>query len=805
MSPRTTDRILFWLEQLRRDIRFSLRSLAKSPGYSLTVLFTLILGIGVATVIFEITDWILFRDQPFPRPAELYSIGYKDKQGTESYYQAGLFLKAYQEQTDAFSEIIAGSPQMANVVVRGDPDPQLVLAVSPGFFSNLGIVIARGRPFLPAEYKEGAGDVVVISDLFWHGRFAGDKEILGKSVKIDQTTCTIVGVLAPGQAVPPNFYSGIFRPLIYKLNPADVFNPGLTMLARLKPGVTKAVAVSQISAVKLPQIPQWASAYFADEKPILTGIVDASRPEIFWVLFAAAAFLFGIACLNVANLVLIRLLGRRHEISIRFAVGASRWRVVLLLAVESLLLSLSSVLTILAAARWLFPAIFNFLYGTTDYWFNNYWDWRTIACIGCLGVFASLVTALVPALRIMRADINSGLKDGAPNMAEGRRGGKARNVLVVVQAAFAVILLTGTGLMVRSFERLHSLDLGFDPVGKVKAWVIFPPGYNPPNEARLQLFERLRERMVTLPGVKAASYGQDTLFMGAFYGTAQLQMADGSFRPVAGNFVPADYADTAGLTMVRGRWLSGKRGQTEVVINQELAKQRFGDKDPIGQFIKIQVAIGTPFQVVGVVRDVRETTRAPAGMHLYSPDWMYPPNIDTLILRMDKDPPAAFAGTVRRAIYQIDPRLIISDVASINENVERTMGQENFAFKVMKGLAVIALGLTIVGLFSVIAFAVSSRMTEFGIRMAVGATPKNIRSLIFGRGILFAAVGVAIGVSGGVALTRFMQGMLFETSPFDPAVYVCVTILLLTSATAACAVPARRAARADVIRLLKSS
>jgi putative ABC transport system permease protein len=304
--------------------------------------------------------------------------------------------------------------------------------------------------------------------------------------------------------------------------------------------------------------------------------------------------------------------------------------------------------------------------------------------------------------------------------------------------------------------------------------------------------------------VKAATYGQDTLLMGAFYGTAQLQMSDGSFRPVAGNFVPADYLDASGMTMVKGRWLSGKRGQDEVVIGQELAKERFGDKDPIGQFIKIQIAMETPMQVVGVVRDVRETIRASAGMRFYSPAWEYPPNIHTLILRMDKDPAPAFAGTVRRAIYQIDPRLIISDVASIGENVERAMGQENLAFKVMKGLAVIALGLTIVGLFSVIAYAVSSRMTEFGIRMAVGATPANIRSLIMGRGLFFAALGVVIGVSGGIALTRFMQGMLFETSPFDPAVYCGVALLLLASAAAACALPARRAARADVIRLLKS-
>jgi predicted permease len=793
-----------WVGQLLKDFGFALRSLCRARGFSLTVLFTLVLGIGVTSIVFELTSWIIFRAAPYPKAEELYLIGYKDKQDQAGSYLVGLQFQAYRDQTDVFSEFAAVSPYMGNVVVAGDPAVATVFSVSTDCFHVLGIRPLLGRGFAPAEFHAGAADVVVISDLFWHRHFNGSPEAIGKKLLIDRRVCTVVGVLGPKQQTPPQFAADLYQPLVFKVDPANVFEPVLVVIGRLKPGATVDQAVTELSAAKLPTIAAWAAAFFAAQKPALTKVTELNRPEIYWVLFAAAAFLFAIACLNAVNLILIRLLGRRRELSIRFAIGGSRWQVVRLLLVESLLLSLAAFLAVIAAARWLFPPLFNLLNGDDAASYTDYWNWGTLSFIGGLAVLTCVATALVPTIRLFRANISTGLREGGPTLGEGRNAGRVRTFLVILQATFAVILMTGTGLMVRSFEKLHSVDLGFDPTGKVKVSVQFPKGGEPKSgEAQLQLFQRLQHRLSLIPGVRAVSYSQDSLLVGAFAGTAQLQMADGTFRAVAGNFVSADFQRTAGLTMRAGRWLSGKRGVDEMVINESLARARFGDQNPVGQFIKLQVTGDYPHLVVGVVGNIRETLRSPAGMRLYTPDWEYPLNIKTLVLRLDRDPGKEFEGLVRRAIYEEDPSLIAPQIKSINQTVT-DMWSENYAYTILKGLAVIALGLTVVGLFSVIAYSVDSRRTEFGVRLAVGASPSDLNRLVMRRGLLAAAVGLAIGGAGAAAMSRFMRSMLFETTPYDPGVYIGVALVLLTAAAAACYLPARRAARLDVVKLLKS-
>ncbi|HEY4989874.1 MAG TPA: ABC transporter permease [Opitutaceae bacterium] len=793
-----------WVGQLLKDFGFALRSLCRARGYTLTVLFTLVLGIGVTSVVYELTSWIIFRAAPYPRAEELYLIGYKDMQDQAGSYLVGLQFQAYRDQTDVFSEFAAVSPYVGNVVVSGDPAIATIFSVTPDCFHVLGIRPVLGRGFLPAEFHQGAADVVIVSNLFWHRHFNGSPEAIGKKLMIDQRVCTVVGVLGPKQQTPPQFAADVYQPLVFKVDPANVFDPVLMVIARLRPGATVEQAVTELSAAKLPTIAPWAAAFFAGEKPALTKVTELNRPEIYWVLFAAAAFLFAIACLNAVNLMLIRLLGRRRELSIRFAIGGSRWQVVRLLLVESLLLSLASFVVVLFAARWLFPPLFNLLNGDDSASYTDYWNWGTLSFIGGLSALTCVATALVPTIRLFRADINTGLREGGPSLGEGRKAGRVRTFLVVLQATFAVILMTGTGLMIRSFEKLHAVDLGFDPLGKVKVSIEFPKGGEPKKgEVQLQLFQRLQHRLSLIPGVRAVSYSQDSLLEGAFAGTAQLQMADGTFRAVAGNFVSADFLQTAGLTMKAGRWLSGKRGVDETVINETLAKARFGDQNPVGQFIKLQVSGDYPLLVVGVVGNIRETLRAPAGMRLYSPDWEYPFNIKTLVLRLDRDPGKEFEGLVRRAIYEVDPSLIAPQIKSIDQAVT-DMWSENYAYTILKGLTVIALGLTVVGLFSVIAYSVDSRKTEFGVRLAVGASPSDLNRLVMRRGLAAATAGLAIGAAGAAAMSRFMRSMLFETTPYDPTVYIGVALVLLAAAGAACYLPARRAARLDVVKLLKS-
>jgi putative ABC transport system permease protein len=374
---------------------------------------------------------------------------------------------------------------------------------------------------------------------------------------------------------------------------------------------------------------------------------------------------------------------------------------------------------------------------------------------------------------------------------------------VVIQAAFAVVLLVGTGLMLSSFKRIRDVDLGLDPVGKVKIRIVFPRGYELKPEAQLQLFERLKEKLALLPGVRAVSYSQDFILSGTMHSIAGLQMKDGTFQDVAGVISAADFQKAAGLTMRRGRWLSSQRGIYEVVINEALARARFGGEDPIGQFVRFNVG-GRQYEVVGVVRNVHDTIRSPQGMCFYSAAWIYPQYLNCMVLRLDHDPENDFSTGVRRAIYEVDPRVTVPEIDSMDRVVSNEVWAERYLYSVLTGLAAIAVGLTAVGIFSVIAYSVDNRKAEFGVRMALGATPSKLVGSVMRQGLSAATVGFMIGGAGALALTRYMQSLLFETKSYDPWVYLAVGLLLASSAAAACWLPARKAARVDVVGLLKS-
>lgn len=796
--------IYAWLEQLVADVRFSVRSLCRARGPSLTVLVTLILGIGVTTGVYELTSWIIFNKSPYPHVEQLFAIGFKDKVGQSSYYRPGLFLRLYQEQTTVFADLAAVEHPTVNIVIDGQPVAEHVANVSEHAFPMLDIQPNLGRTFLPGEFKPGGNNEVVINYRFWRKYYNLDPGVLGKTILINHDPCVIVGVLSKRTSLPNNFYGDLFRPLVLRNDPTNIFDQEMNVIARTKPGITREQAAAALATLKLPHMPKWADNYFDGQVSTLTMLTEMNRRDAWWVMLAAGVFLYAIACLNATNLMLIRLLDRRRELSIRFAVGASRRHVIQIVAIEGLLLTLTACFIVTLIARWVFPRVFAFLHNDDVVNYDRvYWDWHSFAPVLGLGIFACLAATTVPVLRLLGTDINSGLKDGGPSMGEGRRTGRVRSAFVILQASFAVILLTGTGLMIRSFDKLRQVDLGFDPVGKVKVWVIEPEGYQLKPDAHLELFERLKARVSHLPGVRGVSYGQDSILSGASFGGAELKMADGTFRPVAANFVSADYQETVGFVMKRGRWLSGVKGVNEVVVNETLARTRFPNRDPIGETIQMKDS-DRPSPIVGVVKDIRQDMRSSSGMMVFWPAWEYPPNVQSLVLRMDQDPKKEFSALVRRAIYQVDPNIVVSWVTSIDQQVTDSMWSENYALGVLKGLAAIALGLTAIGIFSVIAYTVDSRMTEFGVRLALGATPSELNSLVMRRGISATAAGIAIGLMGAAALTRFMKSMLYETTSFDPLVYAGVALILLMAAVAACWLPARRAARTDVMRLLKS-
>jgi putative ABC transport system permease protein len=795
-----------WMEQMGKDVSFSARLLWRSPAFAVTMIGTLVLGIGVATAVFDLcADAVLF-PLPYPRADELYMIGFKDKRSASNPWSYAKQMRLYREQTNVFSEFATESVDASNVVVGGDPRVEPVARLSADSFGTLGIRPAMGRVFLPEEYFAGADNVVIVTDSFWKQRLGSRPDVLGQKIRIDQQECTVVGVLKVLQPFPAEFnYGRILRPMLPVNNdPTDVWGGGLAAIGRLKPGVTPDAACSAMAAVKRPPMPSWASKFFAEQQPILVQLRTLNRPDIEWVMLGAAAILFLMSCVNSVNLMLVRILGRRREFSIRLAVGATRRQIGQLLAIETAGICTAAALFTAFLAHFTFPAAIVAVSGHFDDRYASYASGASLACIVGLSALSGILILGFAVAGFSRTQMNPGLKEGGSAVGESKGLGRVKFCLIGLQTALAVVMLVGTGLMIRTFEKLHHVNLGFDPEGKVKVRVVFPHGREPKPAERLQLFDRMDQALSLLPGVKAVSSGQDSLFMGFFAGTAQLKMADGSFLPIAGNFVSSTYQQTAGLRMKRGRWLSGKHGAIEAVVNEALAKRRFGTIDAVGKTFQIEVAGDTMFTVVGVVEDVRETARSTAGMRIYSPDWVYPPNIDTMVMRLDRNPPDGFDDLVRRAIYKVDPDIVTTNVDSIDQLVTQSMSQELYAFKILRGLTAIGFGLAIIGVFSVIAYTVDSRMREFGVRKAIGADASSLKALVLKRGLAPTGLGVILGSVMGLLLTQFMRSMLFETSPYDPAVFLLVDAVLMAAAAAACWIPATRASKADVASLLRT-
>ena len=797
------------------DLRYVARSLSRAYGFSLTVVITLALGIGAAASIFTVADWVLFRSDPYPQKERLFVIGSKsiatvlNETGVSSNpFIPGVQFQACQEQAGVFSEFAVTQYDPVNVVVAGEPIRLGVQRVSADFFHTLGVSPVLGRGFLPEEFQPGSDNGVVISHRAWQEHFGGAADVLGREIQVDQRLFKVIGVLPKNQVFPVFANADVCRPLILNVDPSKPWGMFLFAIGRLKAGVTPQQAAAALKAVKVSLSPQ-VEKFLAGQELSLVSLSDLKRvfrPEIHRLLVGAVAFLYAIACLNATNLMLVRALGKRRELGIRLAMGGGRWRIVRLVAVESLFLSFLACAAGILVTHWVFPVLLRVASSDPSSGRSISLDWRVLGVLAGLGVLTSALIAIIPAIRIFRIDINEGLKEGGMALGESPRQARLRNALVVLQAAFAVILLTGAGLMARTLQKLQHVDLGFDPMGKVKVQVTVPDGYHSEREDRLQLFQRLQQRLKAIPGVRSVAFGSDALLTGYARTATQMRMPDGSVTGIVSDDVSFDFLRTAGLTLVRGSWLPEKRDNgTQVVINEALAKARFGNQDPIGQAISIaQDGRDQLWQVVGVVRDTREAMRSAPAPHVYCSDWWWPPNLTTLVLRLDRDPEKGFENVVRRAVYDFDPRLMVWNQGAINEVIDSMLGMERLTLSILKVLSGIALALSIVGLFSVLAYVVDRRMNEFGVRAALGATPADLTRLIMKRGVALAAVGIAAGVAGALGLTRFLRSLLYETPPYDPLVYLAVAAMLLAAAVVACWLPARRAAKVDVARLLKA-
>ncbi len=796
-----------WLEQWVKDVLFTVRSLVRARGFSLTVISILVVGITVAAVVLSYTNWILFGKPPFPEPERLVMIGTREKGGEISTMCIGPQFLAYRDQTAVFSEFAALEMSVGNMLIDDSPRVTSIGNVSIDFFHTLGLKPVLGRTFLPEDFDPGGTEAVVISNKCWKDQFGSKPEVIGRRIRINQQVCTIVGVVPVLNNYPA---SEIYRPLVVKADPVDAYRSWLMVAARLKPGVTSTEATAALSSVKIEGLPGWAEASFKEKQVLLRGMFSLFDPTPYWLLFAAGALLYVSACLNAMNLMLARLITRQRELSVRLSLGGSRWQTGRLFLLEGLLLALAASVVAAVLSRWSYPILSKLFSGDTAIdWspVEGWWESFRVAWwsgpLGWLSVLAGIAMTILPLWRVLKSQDGISLKDCSPSHGETRKVGRLRDGLAVLQAAFAVILLVGTGLMIRSFDRIHHLDYGFSPVGKVKVEFRFPDDFQATPETKLALFERLCAQLKQLPGVKGATYGVDALFGGEWHGE-KIKLPDGTERDVSGQQVAANFAEVAGLTLVKGRWFSAQTsnardGITEAVINETMARQFFGDRNPLGELIPDRRQV-----IVGVVRDLRGELRVPAGLHYYYPAWTNAGFLTNITLKMDTEPSMEFAGLVQRAVYAVEPRLIVPSVSSVNQSLAMRMWAENLAYSMLKGVTPIACVLALAGLFSVLAYNVETRRKEFGVRLALGASPMNLHRLVLKRGVATAALGVVAGSLCSLGLTRFIQSLLFETAPYDVPVYVAVALTLLPAAAVACWLPARRAAKVDPVISLRA-
>lgn len=793
------------------DLRIALRTLARNRSFTLVTVLTLALGIGSAASIFSVTDWILFRATKFPDDVLL--IGGRTKQEPFMPVRFDYMARAYADKTNVMAEYAKASPMIGNVVIDGEPVATGWLGVSVELFPMLGISPGLGRGFLPGEDVAGADEVVIVSHQFWQRRLGGRKDVIGRKITVGSAICTVVGVLRDAQVMPPYFYNDVFRPLAYRTDPAQPWIPQLFLLGKLRPGFTREKA-AEILAATDPDTPAALRQFFTEDRPALSSMAEVNqlmRVEIFWVMLGAVGFLYAIACLNASNLMLVRMLGQHRELSIRLALGGGRWRIVRLLAMESVTLAILASLVGLLVANWFFPLLLSAAGSAPprEDWTSWTLGWRVVGVMGFLTVVTSMLIVAVPAFRIFRTEIYSGLKDGGAALGESPALARLRGLFVVMQAAFAVILLAGAGLMIRTFHNLQNVDLGFDPSGRAKVQIGFPLDYPNGSEMRLARLREIQAELMRVPGVRAVGFGSDLLLPGYYFATHNFVGPEGKTIRAPMQGFNIGYHEAAGVVLKRGRWLNQTNGN-EVMVNEAFARACWPGQEPVGQLLRTvepNSSAGPDWKgwlVVGVMGDVRASIREVPGLYFFCPEAWAPANMNSFIVRLSREYDEQFAGLIRRTLYTFDPRIVVNQILPLNGLRDQQLWAERMANSVLKVLAGIALLLTVVGIFSVLAYTVDRRMGEFGVRLAMGATRRDLVQLVMRRGVLLALTGIVLGIGGAVALTRYLQSLLFETSAQDPWVLAAVGGILLVTSVLACVLPAQRATKVDIARLLRS-
>jgi predicted permease len=810
-----------YIENFLQDVRYGLRQLRRSPGFTMVAILTLALGIGANTAIFSVVYAVLLKPLPFRSPGQLVRVfEANDRAGIPAEGCSYSEFQEWQRQNHVFNGMAAVNGHELTLTGRGEPSVVRVGDVTADFFTVLGVAPQMGRAFLPEDDEQGAAPVVVISDGLWRSHFGANPDLVGRTIDLDKRPFTVVGVMPPnfrfsldgrgGQLWIPIVQDPLFGPLAKRPN-GDFF----TALARLKPEVSAAQGRAKMEALGNRLMQQYhpgdngRTIRIASLREAVTG--DASAPLL--VLLAAVGLVLLIACANVANLLLARATSRAKEFAVRAALGAGRTRILRQLLTESIVLGLLGAALGTGLAYWGVQGLSGLLPTSFPRAESIRVDGSVLAFALLLSLGASLLFGVAPALFAADPRLQTTLQESAAWSGEGKVRRRARNFLVVAEVALAMVLLVGAGLLIRSFAALMSVNPGFNTRQLLKAEVSLPRfQYSTPRQwitflnevlARIQAEPDLRDAAVAVP----LPLTDDIVNLG-------FSIANGPPLP-AGTSNTADYVSVspeyfrvARIPLLRGRYFSEHDSMSTprvAIISEELARIYFPHRDPLGQ----QLIFGFPpdsdvkREIVGVVGDVRDAAlnKTPGPM-MYVPFTQAPFWGVCLVIKTSSNASAA-AHAIRLKVHEVDPDLPVTYIQWMSEVVDASLGQARLRTWLLGLFGAMALTLAAAGIFGVLSYSVSRRTHEFGIRMALGASESEILRLVLNEALRLALAGVAAGIAVALGLTRLISSLLFGVRPTDPATLIVLPLLLTGAALFAAYLPARRATKVDPMVALR--
>lgn len=816
-----------------QDLRFAIRVLLKRPAFTVVAVFTLALGIGANTAIFSVVDAVLLRPLPFAHPERLVQIWESDRKTGDDHdsVMAANYLD-WKSRSHVFEEIAAHAGTSVNLTGLAEPERIRAARVSASLFPLLGVQPEIGRVFFPDEDQPGHQRVVVISNRLWKSHLGGDPEIIGRTITLNNQDYVVVGIMPVAFALPLNETSDIWTPLVFTPEELTLRNSHyLKVLARLKPAAVieqTRIEMSGIAAQLEKDYPKSNEGTGAAVFSLHSEIVgDVRKPLL--IFLGAVAFILLIACANVANLMLARASARQREIAVRVALGASRWRLIRQMLIESMLLGLAGGGAGLLFALWGIAFLSAAAQKTSVPRAGSIGlDGRVLLFTFAASIVTGLIFGLAPALQASKPDLNDALKEGGRS-AGSLRGSRTRNLLVVSETALAFVLLVGAGLLINSFLKLRAVDPGLQPQNVLTMNVNLPrQKYSQPEQV-IAFHRQLLERVAAVPGVAdvgtitALPYGGST---NGFGYTIDSPVSGDQPVSIISQQASPGFFSTLGIPLVTGRAFNEQDidgAMAVVIISDSMAKRYWPDQDALGRRIKWgNKEFGSPWMtVVGVVGDVRmRGLDAPPKPTLYVPHLQFGEPIKTLagitlrdlmaddarsidLVVRSASEASGLASAVRSAVWAVDPNQPVTRVKTMDQVLADTMAVQRFSTWLLASFSGIALALAAAGIFGVISYSVSRRTHEIGIRMALGANRRDVMKLVVGQGMVPALTGLGIGVAGAIALTRLMASLVFRVSVTDPVTFGVVASLLVVVAAAACFLPARRAAKVDPIEALR--